>query len=80
MGVPVKDGFTELFKIEWDAHTGIPTYSGFSYDVFQEVLKKLPFALPLEFKPFMDANRQSAGSYDDMLHQIELGVREILDI
>ncbi|PKI42357.1 hypothetical protein CRG98_037235 [Punica granatum] len=72
IGVPVKDGFTELFKIEWDACTGVPTYSGFSYDVFQEVLRKLPFALPHEFKPFMNASRQSAGSYDDMLCQIKL--------
>ncbi|OWM77140.1 hypothetical protein CDL15_Pgr017674 [Punica granatum] len=39
-----------------------------------KVLKELPFALPYEFKPFMNASRQSAGSYDDLLYQITLGV------
>lgn len=75
IGVPVKSGFTEFFKIEWDPRTGEPSYSGFSYDVFIEVLKRLPFAIEYEFKPFMNASRQSAGSYDDMLNQIKLGVR-----
>ncbi|KAK4777959.1 hypothetical protein SAY87_018146 [Trapa incisa] len=73
IGVPVKSGFTEFFKIEWDTRTGEPSYSGFSYDVFLEVLKRLPFAIEYEFKPFMNASRQSAGSYDDMINQINSG-------
>ncbi|PKI63602.1 hypothetical protein CRG98_015985 [Punica granatum] len=74
IGVPVTQRFSEFFKIVWDPQTDVPTYSGFSYDVFLEVLKELPFALPYEFKPFMNASRQSAGSYDDLLYQITLGV------
>ncbi|PKH83753.1 hypothetical protein CRG98_050001 [Punica granatum] len=74
IGVPITHGFSEFFKIVWDPRTDVPTYSGFSYDVFLEVLKELPFALPYEFKPFMNARRQSAGSYDDLLYQITLGV------
>ncbi|KAK4784291.1 hypothetical protein SAY86_018659 [Trapa natans] len=73
IGVPVKSGFTQFFKIEWDTRTGEPSYSGFSYDVFLEVLKRLPFAIEYEFKPFMNASRQSTGSYDDMINQINSG-------
>lgn len=75
IGVPLKSGFTEFFKIEWDPRTEVPAYSGFSYDVFLEVLERLPFAIQHEFMPFVNASRQSAGTYDDMLDQIRLEVR-----
>lgn len=74
IGVPVKVGFREFFKIDWDPRTGIPTYSGFSYDVFIAVLDALDFYLPYELVPFMNASRQSAGTYDELLYQIKLQV------
>ncbi|KAK4765523.1 hypothetical protein SAY86_026613 [Trapa natans] len=72
IGVPVKSGFKEFIKVEWDLH-GNPTYSGFSYDVFLAVLDELPFAIPYEFVPFMNSSRLIAGSYSDMLYRIKLG-------
>ncbi|KAK4753899.1 hypothetical protein SAY87_002003 [Trapa incisa] len=72
VGVPVKVGFREFFKISWDPRTGIPTYSGFSHDVFIAVLDALEFYLPYEFVPFMNSSRQSAGTYDKLLYQIKL--------
>ncbi|KAK4765286.1 hypothetical protein SAY86_026376 [Trapa natans] len=72
VGVPVKVGLREFFKISWDPRTGIPTYSGFSHDVFIAVLDALEFYLPYEFVPFMNSSRQSAGTYDELLYQIKL--------
>ncbi|KAF8035510.1 hypothetical protein BT93_C1515 [Corymbia citriodora subsp. variegata] len=72
IGVPKKDGFTELFKIEWDPEKGVRRYSGFADDMFQEVLKALPFAIPYEYVPFVNETGQSAGNYDYLLYQIKL--------
>ncbi|PKI33810.1 hypothetical protein CRG98_045794 [Punica granatum] len=74
IAVPVKTGFSEFFKIHWDQRTGVPSYSGFSYDMFVAVVDALPFYIPYEFVPFMNASRQSAGTYDEMLYQIKLQV------
>ncbi|KAK2632915.1 hypothetical protein EUGRSUZ_L00907 [Eucalyptus grandis] len=70
IGVPKKDGFDEFFKIEWDPHTGVPSYSGFAHDMFMAVLDTLPFAIPYKYIPYMNESRQSAGTYDDMLFEI----------
>ncbi|KAL3746131.1 hypothetical protein ACJRO7_015135 [Eucalyptus globulus] len=72
IGVPKKDGFDEFFKIEWDPHTGVPSYSGFAHDMFMAVLDALPFAIPYKYIPYMNESRQSAGTYDDMLFEIKL--------
>ncbi|KAF7849697.1 hypothetical protein BT93_L0373 [Corymbia citriodora subsp. variegata] len=72
IGVPKKDGFREFFNIEWDPHTGVPSYSGFAHDMFLEVLEALPFAIPHQYVPYVDESRQSAGTCDDMLYKIKL--------
>ncbi|XP_039165547.1 glutamate receptor 2.8 [Eucalyptus grandis] len=71
IGVPMKDGFSEFFKIKWDPHSGVPSYSGFAHDMFMAVRDALPFAIPYEYIPYVDASRQSAGTYDDMLNEIK---------
>ncbi|XP_048133955.1 glutamate receptor 2.8-like [Rhodamnia argentea] len=72
IGVPKKDGFSEFFKIEWDPHTGVPSYSGFVHDMFLAVLLALPFSVPHQYVPFVNESRQSAGTYDEMLYKIKL--------
>ncbi|KAF5461787.1 hypothetical protein F2P56_017858 [Juglans regia] len=72
IGVPVRTGFEEFLKVEWDPRTDKPIISGFSHDVFIAVLKALPFPLPYAFIPFMNKDRQSAGTYDDLIYQIKL--------
>ncbi|XP_035549154.1 glutamate receptor 2.8-like isoform X1 [Juglans regia] len=72
IGVPVKLGFDEFLKVEWDPRTNKPIISGFSHDVFLAVLKALPFPLPHEFIPFMNKDKQSAGTYDELTYQIKL--------
>ncbi|KAK4753781.1 hypothetical protein SAY87_001885 [Trapa incisa] len=87
IGVPVTISMKEFFYIEWPddqgqqsgATVGAPTFSGFCYDVFLEVLNELPFSIsPYEFVPFMNASRQSAGSYNDLLYGIKLGEYEMV--
>ncbi|KAL0354397.1 UNVERIFIED_CONTAM: Glutamate receptor 2.7 [Sesamum radiatum] len=67
VGVPVKSGFTEFVKIERDA---VPT--GFCIDVFKEVMQSLPYAVQYEFIIFGTPDGQSAGDYNDLVHQIVL--------
>ncbi|PKI33812.1 hypothetical protein CRG98_045796 [Punica granatum] len=50
ISVPFKTGFSEFFKIHWDQRTGVPSYSGFSYDMFIAVMDALPFYMPYEIK------------------------------
>ncbi|KAG6644194.1 glutamate receptor 2.1-like [Carya illinoinensis] len=72
IGVPVKPGFEEFLKVEWDPRTNKPIISGFSLDVFLAVIQALPFPLPYELLPFANKDRQSAGTYDELTYQIKL--------
>ncbi|KAG2692167.1 hypothetical protein I3760_08G039800 [Carya illinoinensis] len=72
IGVPVRKSFDDFLKLEWDPHTDKPIISGFSHDVFLAVLKALPFPLSYEFIPFMNKDRQSAGTFDELTYQIKL--------
>ncbi|KAF5461793.1 hypothetical protein F2P56_017862 [Juglans regia] len=72
IGVPVKRGFDEFLKVEWDPRTDKPIISGFSHDMFIAVLKALPFPLSFEYIPFMNKYRQSAGTIDELIYQIKL--------
>ncbi|KAM3762369.1 hypothetical protein ACB098_01G339700 [Castanea mollissima] len=72
IGIPIGDGFNEFIKVQWHPHKGEPKVSGFSIDVFLAALDILPFPLPHEFVPYVNENRQSAGTYDQLLSQIKL--------
>jgi ionotropic glutamate receptor len=79
IGVPSRFGFSEFTKVEWHSdHNDKPKISGFSIDLFLAVLDMLPFPLPYEFVPYVNQNRQSAGTYDDLLYQIKLKVIQFL--
>ncbi|BFG14674.1 hypothetical protein CerSpe_009480 [Prunus speciosa] len=75
IGVPVaSDDFKEFVNIDWSRHDNDPQrYSGFSIDVFREVLKRMPFAVLYEFSPYMNTStKEAAGTYDELLYQIKL--------
>ena len=78
IGVPSSFGFNEFLKIEWHPGHKEPKISGFSIDLFLAVLDILPFPLPYEFVPYVNQNRQSAGTYDELLYQIKLKVINFL--
>ncbi|KAH6793343.1 hypothetical protein C2S52_003820 [Perilla frutescens var. hirtella] len=68
VGVPEKGGFNEFLKVEWNIETRAVDPTGFSIDVFEEVLKNMPYAVPIEYVEFKTVD----GGYDDLVKQIYL--------
>lgn len=68
-------GYPEFMKVERDPTTNATTATGYAIDVFEEVLKRLPYAIPYEYVSFGDAD---SGNYNDFVYQVHLGVRELL--
>ncbi|KAJ8561139.1 hypothetical protein K7X08_027329 [Anisodus acutangulus] len=73
IGVPVKDGFTKFVKVTRDFTTNRTTVTGYCIDVFDAVMKALPYYVPYEYVPFAAPDGKSAGSYDDLVYQVFLG-------
>ncbi|KAL6212676.1 hypothetical protein ACLB2K_017894 [Fragaria x ananassa] len=73
IGVPVRDGFTELVKVTIDPTTNTTDVTGFSIDVFKAVVDMLPYALRYEFIPFAKPDGTRAGTYNDLCYQVYLG-------
>jgi ionotropic glutamate receptor len=68
-------GYPEFMKVERDPTTNATTATGYAIDVFEEVLKRLPYAIPYEYVSFGTAD---SGNYNDFVYQVHLGVRELL--
>uniref|UniRef100_A0A2N9EYJ8 Glutamate receptor n=1 Tax=Fagus sylvatica TaxID=28930 RepID=A0A2N9EYJ8_FAGSY len=73
IGVPVKEGFSELVKVTHDPSTNKTQVTGYSIDVFNAVMGALPYAVSYEFIPFEKANGETAGTYNDLVYQVYLG-------
>ncbi|TXG62329.1 hypothetical protein EZV62_013692 [Acer yangbiense] len=73
IGVPKKSGFTDFVKVEFDSTTNRSTVTGYCIDVFEAVMKTLPYAVTYEYIPFELPNGTSAGTYDDLICQVYLG-------
>ncbi|KAL8458834.1 hypothetical protein ACS0TY_036369 [Phlomoides rotata] len=72
VGVPVKGGFSEFIKVERDPKTKAVKATGFSVQVFEEVIKSMPYAVPFEYVPFEKPDGEAAGDYDELIYQIYL--------
>ncbi|CAN4100042.1 unnamed protein product [Withania somnifera] len=70
VGVPVKGGLEQFIKVEIDAKTQAVTATGFSPDLFKEVIQSLPYAVPYEFIPFPIAHSPTSQDYDDLVYKI----------
>ncbi|KAL6846183.1 hypothetical protein ACP4OV_023631 [Aristida adscensionis] len=66
IGVPVKPGFSSFIRSE----NGTP--KGFCIDVFEEVIRKLPYHIPISFVEFGDGKGQSNGTYDELVYKVYL--------
>ena len=77
-GVPVKAGFFEFVRVGHDASTNTTNVKGYSIDIFKAVMKALPYNVDYEFIPFAKPNGESAGTYNDMVYQVYLGVSKNL--
>jgi ionotropic glutamate receptor len=80
IGVPVKEGFSELVKVTHDPSTNKTQVTGYSIDVFNAVMGALPYAVSYEFIPFEKANGETAGTYNDLVYQVYLGVSKNLHL
>ncbi|KAG6739156.1 hypothetical protein POTOM_056742 [Populus tomentosa] len=72
IGVPVKDGFREFVKVTRDPSSNTTTVAGYSVDVFNAVVKALPYALAYEYIPFAKPDGEPAGTYNDLIYQVHL--------
>ncbi|KAL1825359.1 hypothetical protein ACET3Z_012137 [Daucus carota] len=73
VGIPVKEGFTEFVKLKEFHNSKEYNVTGFCADLFRELLVRLPFKIDNpQYIPFGDPTTgKSAGSYDDLLTQLE---------
>ncbi|OMO74759.1 Ionotropic glutamate receptor [Corchorus olitorius] len=63
IGVPAKGAFNQFVKVSYDQDKNGSYVTGFSIEVFEAVVKRLPYQLPYDFIPFN-------GSYDDMVKEV----------
>ncbi|KAG4147183.1 hypothetical protein ERO13_D05G206150v2 [Gossypium hirsutum] len=63
IGVPARGAFNLFVKVSYDQGINGSYVTGFSVEVFEAVVKRLPYRLPYVLVPFY-------GSYDDMLEQV----------
>ena len=70
----MKNGFFEFVQMEHDASTNITNVKGYSIDIFEAVMKALPYNFDYEFIPFVKPNGESVGTYNDMVYQVYLEV------
>ncbi|KAH7866030.1 hypothetical protein Vadar_014471 [Vaccinium darrowii] len=61
IAVPVKRGFTEFVKVEIDPLTNATKFSGISINIFDAVIRELPYALPYEYHPFKIEDDSAGG-------------------
>ncbi|CAN6457600.1 unnamed protein product [Victoria cruziana] len=70
IGVPVKDGFDEIIKIEVDPANNRTKASGYSIEVFEAALESLPYFLAHEFVHYGGHDKSNDWSYDDLIDQL----------
>uniref|UniRef100_A0ACD5XS16 Uncharacterized protein n=1 Tax=Avena sativa TaxID=4498 RepID=A0ACD5XS16_AVESA len=65
-------GYPQYIKTLRDPVTNATRASGLSVDIFEEAVKRLPFALTYEYVAFGTDDRASSGSYNDFVYQVYL--------
>ncbi|XP_072981956.1 glutamate receptor 2.7-like [Typha latifolia] len=68
IAVPVKRGFKKFVNVENEATTNKTKITGYCIDIFDAVMKKLPYPVPYEYVPFYDSSQ----SYDNLVYQVYL--------
>lgn len=75
VGVPVRHDFKFFVQVEANHNTNGSTVSGYSIDVFEAAVNRLPYALHYEYIPYDCAN-----SYDQLISQVYYKVSLFYDI
>uniref|UniRef100_A0ACD5XW14 Uncharacterized protein n=1 Tax=Avena sativa TaxID=4498 RepID=A0ACD5XW14_AVESA len=71
-------GFPEFVKVEKDHITGATKATGLSVDVFEEAVKRLPYAVPYEYVLFSTKDDGSTKDYNDFVYQVYLEIYDIV--
>ncbi|XP_074586347.1 glutamate receptor 2.7-like [Curcuma longa] len=66
IGVPLKHGFDQFVKVETDPTTNQIHVSGYCIDVFEAVLRRLPYPVAFDYIPAVNSDE----SYDDLVYQV----------
>nr|XP_043626316.1 glutamate receptor 2.7-like isoform X2 [Erigeron canadensis] len=70
VGVPFKSGFQDFLDCKINPQTQQVVVTGFCVDIFEAVVRTLPYSLKHEFIPFVGSDGKSAGTYDDLLRSL----------
>ncbi|GLT27205.1 hypothetical protein SLA2020_022220 [Shorea laevis] len=70
IGVPVRKGFEEFVKVTWDQKTNSTTFTGSCIDIFNDVMKVMPYAVPYQFYPIQ---MEKYESFNDIIDQVFFG-------
>ena len=76
VGVPTS-AYPEFVLTSKDPVTNATRAVGLSIDIFEEVVKRLPFAVHYEYQAFDTIDATSSTSYNDFVHQVYLQVNKI---
>ncbi|PQM35368.1 hypothetical protein Pyn_27639 [Prunus yedoensis var. nudiflora] len=72
--VPIQNGFSTFVTVTYDPKTNTSTVNGgYCINIFEAVIKSLPYAVPYELHPYAKPNGEAAGSYNDLVNQLFLG-------
>ena len=80
IGIPVKEGFNDFVNFIRDPSTNSIKVTGFCVDVFEAVMAALPYVVPFEYIPFAKPDGSAAGSYDELVYQVFLGVSSLSNL
>ncbi|KAG6393804.1 hypothetical protein SASPL_144377 [Salvia splendens] len=72
VGVPVRKGFNEYIKVVRNQETNVVEATGFCIDVFEEVIRSLPYTVPFEYVPLETTDAWSVEYYHEFVYQIYL--------
>ena len=67
IGVPLNCPFDKFVKVKFNETSNQTTFTGFSINVFEKVVQRLPYNLPYDFIPY-------SGTYDSLVEQVQLKV------
>ncbi|XP_030487774.2 glutamate receptor 2.7 isoform X1 [Cannabis sativa] len=70
IGVPVKKGFQEFVGVKYDSVTNNSIVTGFCIDIFEAVMKALPYSVDYDFIPFQIHDGKSSSTYDELIDQV----------
>ncbi|KAG5225140.1 glutamate receptor [Salix suchowensis] len=72
IGVPVKSTLRQFVDVINNPSSNTTTVTGFCIDVFDTVVKTLPYDLPYEYVPFAKPDGKATGTYNDLVYQVYL--------